>query len=462
MGGSISARDGATWRQRLAMAAIGGTIGAAGALTLNPFSAAALVLSPLYLLHMLFSLGAAFEPPGPDIAPDTTSTGRDDGLKPYTILVALYDEAGVASQLAHTLADIDYPPDRLQVLFLTEADDAQTRAALARADLPEHFDVVVVPPGGPRTKPNALNHGLTLARGDYVTVFDAEDLPEPAQLRKASAAFAALPPEVACLQARLVIDNPADGWLSLMMAIEYAALFDATKCGFAAMAMPVALGGSSNHFRREALVRLGGWDAWNVTEDADLGLRIARSGQLVVDLPSATLEEAPFRLGGWFSQRRRWLKGFMQTLVSHSRAPLAGIRAMGLVNWLGGLTQITGAVLGSLLFPVFTVHILWLGFTGALFDNARTMDLVLNTAALWVAFCGVMAMLLPAVIGLRRRRAWHLSPWLITLPAYQLLVSVAAWAALLDYMRRPFHWLKTEHGHGVRGAAALRSRTGSR
>lgn len=458
MAGPVSAREGATWPQRLLMAAFGAAIGAASALTLNPFSITALVLSPIYLLQMLFALGAAIETPADD-PPDGPGDG---GLTRYTILIALYDEAAVAPQLVRTLREIDYPPELLQVLFLTETDDAPTRAALAAAGLPAHFDVVTVPPGGPRTKPNALNHGLALADGDYLTVFDAEDLPDPQQLRKAVGAFAALPAGVACLQARLVIDNPADGWLSLMMAIEYAALFDATKCGFASMGMPVALGGSSNHFRRDALVALGGWDAWNVTEDADLGLRMARAGLQVADLPSTTLEEAPFELCAWFRQRRRWHKGFLQTLVCHSRAPVAGIRAMGLVNWIGGLTQVGGAVLSALLFPVFTGHLAWLAATGALFDNASVMAMVLNTAALWVAVCGLISMLLPALIGLKRRRAWHLTPWLIALPLYQLVVSAAAWAALVDYARNPFMWLKTQHGGGVRGLAALRNRTGAR
>jgi hypothetical protein len=141
---------------------------------------------------------------------------------------------------------------------------------------------------------------------------------------------------------------------------------------------------------------------------------------------------------------------------------VAGIRAMGLVNWIGGLTQVGGAVLSALLFPVFTGHLAWLAATGALFDNASAMAMVLNTAALWVAVCGLISMLLPALIGLKRRRAWHLTPWLIALPLYQLVVSAAAWMALVDYARNPFMWLKTQHGGGVRGLAALRNRTGAR
>jgi glycosyltransferase XagB len=456
MASAVSAREGATSRQRLALAAFVAAVGLGAVLTLSPIAAAALLLSPFYLTHVLFFLGAALEKPRtPASAEDPPAL--DDPPR-YTVLAPLYREGRVALQLAATLGELSYPADKLQIILLLEDDDAETRTALAARPLPAHFQVLTVPPGGPRTKPNALNHGLAAATGDYLTIFDAEDLPEPDQLMRAAAMFRDLPADTVCLQARLVIDNAPDGWLPLMMSIEYAALFDAAKCGFAAMAMPVALGGTSNHFRRAALMELGGWDAWNVTEDADLGLQIALKGWLVADLPSTTLEEAPITLAAWFSQRRRWLKGFMQTCVSHSRRPRLAIRSMGLVNWLCGMVQVAGAVVGSMLFPIFTGHVAWNWMNGRLFDNDGWLDTVLNTMALWVALCGVMSAFVPALIGLYRRRTWHLAPWLVTLPIYLTLISAASWMALVDYLREPFKWLKTEHGLGVRRPGAFRSR----
>jgi glycosyltransferase XagB len=459
-GRGMSARDGLSGHQRAILVLLAAIILTLGAVTLEPISAAALVLSPLYLLHILFALGAALERPVPERGP---SAGVPAPATPsYSILVPLYDEAAVVPQIVRTLQAIDYPADLLDIWLLVEDDDLRTIEALALESLPATMTILRVPAGGPRTKPNALNHGLAASRGAYVTVYDAEDIPEPGQLRRAAAMFSVVPADVVCLQARLVIDNPADSWLSLMMTIEYAALFDATKCGYAAMAMPVALGGSSNHFRRDALVALGGWDAWNVTEDADLGLRLARRGWFVGDLPSATLEEAPFRLASWFSQRRRWHKGFIQTVVSNSHAPRDGIRAMGLLNWLAGLTQVSGSVLGAFLFPFFSAHVLWLWLSGALSQNDGPMQTAMNTATLTVMICGLMSVFYPAVIGLWRRRLWHLAPWLLTLPFYLLLISAAAWFATIDYVRSPFTWLKTDHGGGTRGLAALRSRRGSR
>lgn len=416
----------------------------------DPLFVAAALLSPLFLVQALYTLGAALERPA---SGETAPADMPDWPR-YTVLVPLYREAGMASRLVDALSALDYPRDRLEVLFLVEVDDQETAEALERCPLPPRFRIAVVPPGGPKTKPNALNHGLGLANGDLLTVYDAEDAPDPQQLRKAAAMFARLPPEIVCLQARLAIDNPSDGWLSLMMTIEYAGLFDATKCGFAAMAMPVALGGTSNHFQASALREVGGWDAWNVAEDADMGLRLARAGRSVADLPSVTREEAPFRLRSWFSQRRRWHKGFLQTTITHMRRTGSAVAAAGWVGWVGGMVQVAGSFVGALLYPLFATHMAWLLATGGLFENADVWSAARNTMALWVACCGLLAMFAPALIGLNRRRAWHLAPWLLTMPLYQVVISAAAWVAILDYIRAPSRWLKTEHGGADRAAMA--------
>jgi glycosyltransferase XagB len=451
-----SAHDRATSGELVVVVTLLFILVAAAILTGDPVLVASVILTPLYLVQALFTLGAALESPSRLDRPE-------DGNRTwpsYTVLVPLYREEAVVEALIGALQGLEYPADKLQVIFLLEADDAETAHALKKAGMPAGFEWLVVPPGGPRTKPNALNHGLARASGDFLTVYDAEDVPDPEQLKDSVRLFDGARPNAVCLQAHLVIDNVADSWLALMMAIEYAALFDATKSGFAAMSLPVTLGGTSNHFRTSTLRDVGGWDAWNVAEDAEMGLRLARSGGMVIDLPSDTREEAPCGIGSWFSQRRRWHKGYIQTMVSHGRHTGQALKATGLFGWLGGVVQVAGTLLGALFFPIFAAHMVWLASNGTLFDSPDGWSILRNTLALWGASCGVIVMLVPAIIGLRRRRAWHLAPWLLTMPFYQLLVSAAAWVSIIDYIRAPSHWLKTEHGKGVRPVFSFRSRPG--
>ena len=224
------------------------------------------------------------------------------------------------------------------------------------------MEILVAPQGSPRTKPRALNVALPLARGRYTVVYDAEDIPDPGQLRLAVARFAQLPRNVACLQARLTIDNTDDTWLTRLFTIEYAALFDAFNPGLAEIGSPLPLGGTSNHFRTSVLRDIHGWDAWNVTEDADLGIRLARLGYAVKDLPSSTLEEAPGTLGAWMRQRTRWMKGFVQTATSHSRKPRLLLRQLGIWKCFGALCLTWGIALSALVYPLFSGLILiwWL------------------------------------------------------------------------------------------------------
>ena len=264
-------------------------------------------------------VAAGFVDRRPLAAAAPTVSERD--LPVYTILLPLYGEANVVADLIASVGALDWPQDRLDVKLLIEADDRATIAAAERAIPGPPFEIVIVPPLGPRTKPKALAFALPLARGDFITVYDAEDRPHPQQLRQAYATFARSGPDLACLQSALVIDNGDDNWLTLLFAIEYAALFDGLLPALAALGMPLPLGGTSNHFRRIVLEKVGGWDPFNVTEDADIGFRLARFGyrSATIDLP--TMEDAPISIGPWFRQRSRWFKGWMQTWLVHTRHP---------------------------------------------------------------------------------------------------------------------------------------------
>ena len=370
----------------------------------------------------------------------------DHALPRYTILVPLYKEATVVARLLDALERIDYPRAKLDIKLLIEADDEETRLALERLAHGPVYDIVVAPPGHPRTKPRALNIGLASAHGELVTVYDAEDDPDPMQLRRAAAAFAQAPQSLACLQCPLGIDNARDSWLAGLFALDYAALFEVLDPGLARLRLPIPLGGTSNHFRVEALRRLHGWDAWNVTEDADMGARLARRGYGVATLDAPTWEEAPAKLNAWLAQRRRWMKGWMQTLIVHLRQPRRLVRELGAMRATALIAMLAGGVLGPLVGPLFMALFIHEGLWGVLFSPMTTIDMI--ASALWcsIAVLGAIALVVPILIGSRRRGLTRLLPLLLLLPAYQILLGLAAAMALVDLFRRPHHWAKTTHG----------------
>lgn len=400
----------------------------------------------IVLLAMLaFRIAAASVP----AAIEAGAEGRrlpDGRLPSYTVLIALYREARVAPRLIHALAKLDYPAAKLQVVFLIEADDSETAAAFRAAPMPARFEVLVVPPGLPRTKPRALNAALPIVRGDLLVVYDAEDVVDPAQLRIAANRFARMPGEVACLQGRLVIDNAGDGWLQRLFALEYSGLFDVLGPALSAWRMPLPLGGTSTHFRTRILRdAMRGWDAWNVTEDADLGLRLARAGYRVGDLPSATYEEAPTTIEGWLRQRTRWMKGFLQTSVTHGRDPIATYRDLGPLGSLCALTLLPGTVVSALVYPMLMPLAAWsIAMRGPPSDHILLSALT-GGGAILVFLSGLAGMMLPAACGCLRR-GWGDLRWVPLLPLYFLLVSAAAWLAVFELARHPHRWNKTEHG----------------
>ena len=388
----------------------------------------------------------------------------DAQLPTYTIVVALYREEAVVDQLCAAIAALDYPAACLDVIFVVEENDPATHAALTPHAQANGYRILVAPDGQPRTKPRALNVALPLARGAHLVVFDAEDIPEPGQLRLAAETFAMLGPETVCLQARLAIDNDGDGLLPACFAVEYAALFDVINPGTLRLGLPVPLGGTSNHFRIAALRGACGWDAWNVTEDADLGLRLAHMRLSTADLPATTWEEAPVDLPAWHAQRKRWMKGFLQTAITHTRDPLRAMRAMGLVRYMVVLACTFGAAFSAMAYPLFFLSGLALVSTPVLLSFghepiwldwvkrglAAPYGLPVYTLA-GATFClGVTATLGPALIGVIRRRRLRLLPLLPVLPFYYLLVSAAAWCALRELFTDAYGWHKTPHGTGNR------------
>ena len=369
-------------------------------------------------------------------------------LPRYTILVPAYHEANVVAKVIEHIGALDYPATKLQVLLLMEADDLETITAAKQARPPACVRFVVVPPGDPQTKPKACNVGLALADGEFLVIYDVEDQPEPGQLREVVARFAETPDDVVCLQARLNYFNADENILTRMFTLEYSGWFDYMLAGLDAWRLPIPLGGTSNHFRTQSLRDLGGWDPYNVTEDADLGVRASAVGLTVGITDSTTWEEACSEWRAWIRQRTRWIKGYMVTALVHTRHPIQLVRkgkARGIVGLLG---LVAGTPAMFLACPLVWAFELFVFLGGHL--NGLQLPGWLKLAAAVNFIAGNGTMILLVALAARRRRAYSLIPFALLNPFYWLLHSVAAWRALLQLVFSPFHWEKTPHGivHG--------------
>jgi cellulose synthase/poly-beta-1,6-N-acetylglucosamine synthase-like glycosyltransferase len=409
-----------------------GAIAIAITVSLAPVASWAIVqiLAALFFTALIaFRLLAAILPP-------RTAPARklaDAELPVITILAPVYREARILDQLTRALAAIDYPPDLLDIKILMEADDRETIRAARQLVFDSRFEIVVLPDGQPRTKPRALNYGLMFARGDIVTVYDAEDVPHPGQLRAAAEAFAAADDALACVQAPLNWYNHDRNWLTRQFALEYAVQFDAILPLLARFGLPLPLGGTSNHFRRAALEKAGGWDAYNVTEDADLGFRLARLGYRSDVIAPPTMEEAPERTLPWVRQRSRWLKGFLQTVAVQLRQPAElDFRAV-----ISLAMTIGAAILSACLHGPALLVCGVLAVTGLAGINAAALGLLVTGYAASI-MCGAFAI----------RRAGLRTRWidLLRMPLYWPMQTIAAIIALVELQLRPYFWAKTEHG----------------
>ncbi len=397
-----------------------------------------LVLSSLLRLAALI---AELRAGSHDRVPATPRPGR---LPVISIIVPLYREAGIATRLVARLTRLTYPRELTDVLLAVEECDAATRAALARAPLPSWMQVVIVPDGPVRTKPRALNYALPFCRGGIVGVWDAEDAPAPDQLMTVASRFAAAAPDVACLQGALDYYGQRRNWLSRCFAIEYAAWFRVILPGLARLGFVVPLGGTTLFFRRRILERIGAWDAHNVTEDADLGLRLARAGYRTELIATVTEEEPNARVLPWIRQRSRWLKGYAMTWAVHMRDPVRLWRDLGTWRFLGVQVLFLGTLSQFMLAPA-----IWIGWVAAFAPGRPPLFPGPAAAVTAVSLLFVAAEFLNMIVGVvavRRAGHRHLMPWVPTLIAYFPLGTAAAVKALWEVVTRPFYWDKTAHG----------------
>jgi len=366
----------------------------------------------------------------------------------YTILCPLYREAEVVPQFVQAMLALDYPADKLQILFLTEENDAETRKAIAALRLPQHFSIVTVPDGQPRTKPRACNFGLLQATGEYVVIYDAEDIPDPLQLKKAVLTFANHDSNVACVQAKLNYYNPEQNLLTRWFTVEYCLWFNLTLPGLQQTKLPLPLGGTSNHFCMELLRRVGAWDPFNVTEDCDLGLRLGRSGLKTVVLDSITYEEANSQVKNWIRQRSRWIKGYLLTYLVYMREPLHYLRQGRLREFLslqlviGGKTGVL--LVNPLVWVLLAIYILFRPIVGGIYHTLFPAP---------VLYMGTICLILgnffytyTHLIGCMKLSRYGLIKWGLSIPIYWAMMTIAAYKALYQLIFKPHYWEKTKHG----------------
>ncbi len=366
----------------------------------------------------------------------------------YTILCPLYHEVVIIDQFAAAMNALDYPTDKLQILFLTEEDDHETRQAILNKHLPKHFSIITVPAGEPKTKPRACNYGLAIAEGEYVVIYDAEDIPDPLQLKKAVLTFASKEPDIACVQAQLHFYNSRQNILTRWFSLEYLLWFDMVLPGMQAGRLSLPLGGTSNHFRTDILRRLGAWDPFNVTEDCDLGLRLAGMKMRTAVVDSVTEEEANPQLKNWIRQRSRWIKGYLQTYLVHMRNPWRffkpqNFREFFSLQFIIGGTPAT-FFLNPLMWSLFALYVyLRPVIEGAFHILYPAPSFYVGTVSL---IFGNILYIYIYLIAAAKREQYHLMYFAILMPIYWALLSVAAMMALYQLITKPHHWEKTNHG----------------
>jgi cellulose synthase/poly-beta-1,6-N-acetylglucosamine synthase-like glycosyltransferase len=395
------------------------------------------------LFKLMLVIFGKLKHPGPD-AVELNRRYSDRDLPIYTILIAAYKEKEVIGNLIRSIKKLDYPEDKLDIILLLEEKDNETLDAAKAEKPPANWRFLVLPDSLPRTKPKALNYGLSFARGEFLTIYDAEDMPEPDQLKKSVAAFRTHPNNYICFQAALNYFNKNENFLTKMFTLEYSSWFDCLLPGLFRAGLPIPLGGTSNHFDTAKLRKIGAWDPFNVTEDADLGIRASVEGYKVGVIDSTTYEEANSRLPNWIRQRSRWVKGYMQTFLVYNRNPFHSLKALGLKRWASYTLLVGGTPANFLLSPI-----MWLLYGFSLLVNTTAWFHV-PASLIWLSGANLIAgniiVISIAMIGAIPRKNYNLVLMAVLSPIYWMLQSFAAYKGLWQLLTKPHYWEKTTHG----------------
>ncbi len=418
-----------------------------------------------------------------EITDSESNVFPDYKLPIVTILLPLYKEKRTLQYLLESILQSNYPKSKLDIRFLIEHDDTETlRSILSLSDnwnrieeiefnkygIPKKIKVLDKASieidyifKGVRTKPNALNVGLKNAKGDMLIIYDAEDRPNPNEMRK-MAKYMMENPEIACVQARLSYYNADQSLLTKLFTIEYIQHFLVMLPEYFSMKHIIPLGGTSNFFRVEVLRDLNGWDPMNVTEDADLGIRLARRGYLTVPMNVITWEEAPPGIYYWIRQRVRWNKGYLYTLVRLFRHPLQLMRDVGFKSTISIVHLLSYPIIsiitlvGWVFFSLYWLD--WFGIVAVqpladwIHEAFESSPPLFYMSLLTLAF-GVFYNTFVGLEGLFRQQdgyALGKVKYIFFTPLYLLLHGISAVIATVELVLKPNVWHKTPHGFSIK------------
>lgn len=411
------------------------------------------LLFNFYLIYRSFSIPSEIE-----VSKEEVGAISDSEWPSYTVFCPLYKEWQVVPQFVAAMSKLEYPKEKLQVMLLLEEDDKETIEHIQKMNLPSFFDMVVVPHSFPKTKPKACNYGLQFATGEYVVIYDAEDVPDTQQLKKAVLAFAKAKENTICIQAKLNFYNPHQNILTRVFTAEYSLWFDLVLTGLQSINAPIPLGGTSNHFKTRDLFQLRGWDSFNVTEDCDLGMRLVKEGYSTAIVASETLEEANSGMMNWFWQRTRWIKGYMQTYLIHMRDPMKFSRNLKNPDMITFQLVVGGKILSMFINPfMWLITIAYFAFRShiGLFIESFFPPVIFYMAVVSLILGNFLYMYY-YMIGCAKHGHHELIKYVFFVPLYWLGMSMAAWVATYKLIVAPHHWSKTKHGLHLTDKKALK------
>lgn len=361
-------------------------------------------------------------------------------LPKYCVLLPMRNEPiPVVQALINNMQKLNYPTDKLDIVMLVDIDDDYLED-IKKLEIPKHFRILSSEATFPFTKPKVCNLGLITTDAEYVTVYDAEDAPDPDQLLKVLYKFQ--DESVSCVQCRLNYNNKRPNWLAKFFNLEYLTWFSMTIVGLDKVQgqnAVIPLGGTSQHLRVKELIEMGGWDAVNVTEDCDLGIRLARQGKRTVISDSVTQEIAVEELKHFIPQRTRWQMGFMVTYINQCKTPINLMKELGFMGMLHFYFSIFGNFINPLITPLLFFIFIRSYFFGY---DGETFLQVLPWITLVGNFILIVASHLIASLKYQNGKFWYMS---ILQPFYYLIQVVTVHRAVYKLITAPYKWEKTAH-----------------